>query len=150
MGFEPTHALTRLADFESAPLGLLGTSPFVSSKNYIIIGLVLMQQFSKKFLSLFALPRISRGAQHFLHVFLELRPRNKYAMLAAHTFDADIHPHPDNLHFIGAARMLLLHLNDIAKLELFTLHSDRCPFHSDDTLPFADTECQFRGRPVLS
>lgn len=29
VGFEPTHALTRLADFESAPLGLLGTSPHV-------------------------------------------------------------------------------------------------------------------------
>jgi hypothetical protein len=29
VGFEPTHALRRLADFESAPLGLLGTSPFV-------------------------------------------------------------------------------------------------------------------------
>ncbi len=27
MGFEPTHALRRLTDFESAPLGLLGTSP---------------------------------------------------------------------------------------------------------------------------
>src|SRR5436309_94104 len=27
VGFEPTHALTRLADFESAPLGLLGTFP---------------------------------------------------------------------------------------------------------------------------
>lgn len=29
VGFEPTHGLTRLADFESAPLGLLGTSPHV-------------------------------------------------------------------------------------------------------------------------
>jgi|GEM_PF-6949417 hypothetical protein len=27
VGFEPTHAVTRLTDFESAPLGLLGTSP---------------------------------------------------------------------------------------------------------------------------
>lgn len=27
VGFEPTHALTRLADFESAPLDLLGTFP---------------------------------------------------------------------------------------------------------------------------
>ncbi len=27
VGFEPTHAVTRLADFESAPLGLLGTFP---------------------------------------------------------------------------------------------------------------------------
>lgn len=27
VGFEPTHALRRLTDFESAPLGHLGTSP---------------------------------------------------------------------------------------------------------------------------
>ena len=27
VGFEPTHGLRRLADFESAPLGLLGTFP---------------------------------------------------------------------------------------------------------------------------
>ncbi len=150
VGFEPTHALTRLADFESAPLGLLGTSPFVSSKNYIITGLVPMQLFFQKILSLFVLPGIRCGTQYFLHIFLELCSRYKNAMLAAYAFDTDIHPHADNFHFIGSAGMLLLHLNDIAQLELFTLHSDRRPFHCDDTLPFADTECQFRGRPVLS
>lgn len=70
-------------------------------------------------------------------------------MLASYAFDTNIHPHSNNLHFVGAAGMLLLHLNDIAKLELFTLHSDRRPFHCDDTLPFVDTGCQSRDRPAL-
>jgi hypothetical protein len=36
VGFEPTHALTRLADFESAPLGLLGTSPRMGDTRKIV------------------------------------------------------------------------------------------------------------------
>lgn len=36
VGFEPTHAVTRLADFESAPLGLLGTSPYVGDTKIIV------------------------------------------------------------------------------------------------------------------
>ena len=31
VGFEPTHALRRLVDFESTPLDLLGTFPYVNT-----------------------------------------------------------------------------------------------------------------------
>lgn len=54
VGFEPTHALTRLTDFESAPLGLLGTSPQnkFHNKIYCIAGKkknqALYRGFSKK------------------------------------------------------------------------------------------------------
>ena len=34
-GFEPPHALRRLADFESAPFSHLGTSPYSQQPYYI-------------------------------------------------------------------------------------------------------------------
>ena len=34
-GFEPPHALRRLADFESAPFSHLGTSPYLQQAYYI-------------------------------------------------------------------------------------------------------------------
>lgn len=66
----------------------------------------------------------SLRSQHFLHVLLELRPWNEYAVFAADAFNADIHPHPDDLHFIRAARVLLLHLYNIAQFKLLPLHSN--------------------------
>lgn len=36
VGFEPTHGLHRLVDFESTPLGLLGTSPCLAQAEFIL------------------------------------------------------------------------------------------------------------------
>ncbi|MNY82334.1 hypothetical protein D3C86_2243660 [compost metagenome] len=54
-----------------------------------------------------------RISKHLLHILLEFLSRDENTMLTTDTFDPDIHPHPNNLHFIGSARMRFLHLYDI-------------------------------------
>lgn len=81
VGFEPTHALTRLADFESAPLGLLGTSPHVINNISYNLSLrkhlfgmlkqkIHVEQYRALLLALCLFAGL--GAKHFLHVLLEL------------------------------------------------------------------------------
>src|SRR5690606_23123934 len=65
--------------------------------------------------------------QHLLHVLLELQPRDQHTVLTADTFDPNVHPHADDFHFIRAAWMRLLHLNNIPKSERLAFHSTRLP-----------------------
>jgi hypothetical protein len=49
-------------------------------------------------------------------------------VFTAYTFNPNIHAHPNDFHFIGATRMGLFHLHNIAKLILLLLHSSATAF----------------------
>lgn len=57
-------------------------------------------------------------------------------MLASDAFNPNIHSHSDDLHLVRAARMRLLHLDDIAEFKLFPFQSLPPLFPDQDALSF--------------